>query len=161
MNSRPWSRRRWVQASAIALLSSSTLALAQKNTKLPAAYSLKDELALALNQGQVLVVMASLKGCAYCHVARNSYLAPLLRQGQAIVQVDMRSSATVHDFSGQATTHDALIQAWNVSIAPTLLFFGINGQEVAERMEGAYQPDFYGPYLEQRLEGGKQKLQLS
>jgi len=23
---------------------------------------------------------------------------------------------------------------------------------VAERMEGAYQPDFYGPYLEGRLE---------
>ena len=66
--------------------------------------------------------------------------------------MDMRSAQTVRDFDGRMLTHDALVQRWRVSIAPTLLFFGPTGREVAERMEGAYQPDFYGPYLEDRLE---------
>ena len=32
------------------------------------------------------------------------------------------------------------------------------GKEVAERMEGGYLPDFYGPYLEERMAKGRQAL---
>ena len=107
---------------------------------------------MALRQGQPLVVMVSLEGCPFCRIARQSHLAPMQREGQVIVQVDMRSAQAVRDFDGRMTTHDALVQRWRIPIAPTLLFFGPGGREVAERMEGAYQPDFYGPYLEERLE---------
>jgi len=119
---------------------------------LPATRSLPDELALALRQGLALVVMVSLEGCPFCRIARQSHLLPMHREGGVIVQVDMRSTQMVRDFDGQITTHDALVQRWRVSIAPTLLFFGPGGREVAERMEGAYQPDFYGPYLDERLD---------
>jgi thioredoxin-related protein len=119
---------------------------------LPSARALSDELAAALRQGQPLVVMVSLEGCPFCRIARQSHLAPMHREGGAIVQVDMRSAQAVRDFDGRMTTHDALVQRWRVPIAPTLLFFGPGGREVAERMEGAYQPDFYGPYLDERLD---------
>lgn len=125
---------------------------------LPPARSLPDELAAALRQRQPLVVMASLEGCVYCRIARQSHLAPMQRGGQPIVQVDLRSDAAVRDFAGRMTTHDALARQWNVTITPTLLFFGPGGREVAERMEGAYQPDFYGPYLEDRLEQSRKRL---
>jgi hypothetical protein len=69
-----------------------------------------------------------------------------------LVQVDMRSAAATVDFSGQKVTHDQLVQQWRISIAPTLLFFGPQGREAAERMEGAYLPDFYGSYLEARIQ---------
>lgn len=107
---------------------------------------------MALRQGRPLVVMVSLEGCPFCRIARQSHLLPMLREGAAIVQVDMRSLQPVRDFDGQMTTHDALVQRWRIPIAPTLLFFGPGGREVAQRMEGAYQPDFYGPYLEDRLD---------
>ena len=119
---------------------------------LPAARSLTEELAQALRRGQPLVVMVSLDGCPFCRAARQSHLAPMHREGGAIVQVDMRSAQSVRDFEGHTVTHDALVQRWRVTIAPTLLFFGPGGREVAERMEGAYQPDFYGPYLDDRLD---------
>ena len=122
---------------------------------LPPARSLPDELASALRQGRPLVVMVSLEGCPFCRIARQSHLAPMHREGGVIVQVDMRSAQAVRDFDGHMTTHDALVQRWRVPIAPTLLFFGPGGREVAERMEGAYQPDFYGPYLDDRLEKGR------
>jgi hypothetical protein len=125
---------------------------------LPAAQSLQGELAQALKNKQPLVVMVSLEGCVFCHQARQSHLSPMHRAGTNIVQVDMRSNQPVLDFAGKLTTHDELTRRWKVSITPTLLFFGPGGKEVAERMEGAYLPDFYGPYLEERMVQGRKAL---
>ena len=119
---------------------------------LPLSDSLKNELAQALAMKQPLVVMVSLEGCPFCKEARQNYLAPLHeQQGLHVTQVDMRSARPVLDFTGQRLTHDTLIRAWKIRVAPTLLFFGRGGVEVAERMVGAYIPDFYGAYLDERL----------
>jgi thioredoxin-related protein len=102
--------------------------------------------------------MASLDGCVFCRQARQSHLSPMHKAGTVIVQVDLRSKQQVLDFAGQPTTHDQLTRQWKITITPTLLFFGPGGKEVAERMEGAYLPDFYGPYLEERLATGRKSL---
>ncbi len=126
--------------------------------ELPAARALRDELAVALERGQPLVVMVSLDGCPYCKVVRDHYLAPMQQQGLPVVQVDMRSRAPVRDFQGAALTHDDLVRQWQIRIAPTVLFLGRGGAEVAERLVGGYLPDFYGAYLEQRLALARNKL---
>lgn len=119
---------------------------------LPTSASLPDELARALKLGGPLVVMVSLEGCPFCKVTRENYLAPMhTRQGLPVAQIDMRSNLPVKDFKGVATTHDEVIRAWGVKVAPTVLFFGRGGNEVAERLVGSYLPDFYGAYLDQRL----------
>ena len=120
---------------------------------LPSAISLPDQLAQALAAGSPLVVMVSLEGCPFCKIVRESYLAPMRQeQGLPVVQVDMRSQRRVKNFNGSTTTHEALIAAWRVELAPTVLFFGRQGVEVAQRLVGGYIPDFYGAYLEQRLD---------
>lgn len=126
---------------------------------LPSAISLPDELALALAAGSPLVVMVSLDGCPFCKIVRESYLAPM-RQEQhlPVVQVDMRSQRSVKNFNGSPTTHAALIAAWRIEIAPTVLFQGRQGVEVAQRLVGGYIPDFYGAYLEQRLDAGRRAV---
>ena len=125
---------------------------------LPMPQSLQAELNKALQQKQPLIVMVSLDGCPFCRIARSSHLVPMQKAGTPIVQLDMRSPQTLFDFLGRPTTHDQLIKQWRISIAPTLLFFGPGGREVADRMEGAYLPDFYGPYLDERLLKGRQAL---
>jgi hypothetical protein len=125
---------------------------------LPTPQSLQIELSKALQHKQPLTVMVSLDGCSFCRIARNSHLVPMQKAGTPIVQLDMRSPQALLDFQGRATTHDQLIKHWRISIAPTLLFFGPGGKEVAERMEGGYLPDFYGPYFEERLLKGQQAL---
>ena len=123
---------------------------------LPAPKSLADELALALKAGQPLVVMVSLEGCPFCRVARDSYLGPLRRQeGVPVVQIDMRTPTTVRDFSRAVVTHDDLARTWAIKVAPTVLFFGAGGKEVAERLVGGYIADFYGAYLDQRMQAAR------
>ena len=120
---------------------------------LPIATSLPDELAQALKKGEPLLVMVSLVGCPFCHVARESYLLPLrTEQGLPVVQIDMRNRQKITDFQGLTLTQDELIRRWGVKVAPTVLFFGRGGVEVAERLVGGYIPDFYGAYLDERLQ---------
>ena len=151
-------RRDWLVQLGLSLTAPSVWAQAGRTATLPAAQSLPDDLARALKNKQPLIVMVSLDGCVFCHQARQSHLWPMHRAGTAIVQVDMRSNQPMLDFAGKLTTHDELTRRWKVSITPTLLFFGPGGKEVAERMEGAYLPDFYGPYLEERMAQGRKAL---
>ncbi len=126
---------------------------------LPSSASLPDELARALKSGNPLVVMVSLEGCPFCKVTRENYLGPMhLQQGLPVVQLDMRSSQAVKDFKGSTATHEKLIRAWGIPIAPTVLFFGAGGVEVAERLVGGYLPDFYGAYLDSRLSAARAAL---
>jgi len=127
--------------------------------ELPAPASLADELSAALRAGRPLVVMASLEGCPFCRLVRDSYLAPLRTEtGQPVVQLDMGSAQTVRDFKNGITTHKDLLRAWGVKVAPTLLFFGKDQREAAPRLVGAAIPDFYGAYLDERLRTARQGL---
>ena len=151
-------RRNWLLQVGVSLATIPAWGQSGRAATLPAAQSLPDELARALNKKQVLIVMVSLEGCVFCRQARQSHLSPMALSGTTIVQVDMRKNQPVLDFAGKLTTHDELTRRWKVSITPTLLFFGPGGKEVAERMEGAYHPDFYGPYLEDRMAQGLKAL---
>jgi thioredoxin-related protein len=152
------SRRDWLLRVGVFLAATPVWAQSGRAATLPVAQSLPDELSRALKNKQPLIVMVSLDGCVFCRQARQSHLSPMALAGTAIVQVDMRNNQPVLDFAGKLTTHDELTRRWKVSITPTLLFFGPGGKEVAERMEGAYLPDFYGPYLDERLAQGRKVL---
>jgi hypothetical protein len=126
---------------------------------LPQPASLAEELSAALRDRNPLVVMASLDGCGFCNVVRDNYLAPLRRDSrQSIVQLDMRSSQGILDFGGSRTTHAEILRTWKVNVAPTVLFFGAGGREVATRLTGAPIPDYYGAYLDERLRTARQNL---
>ncbi|WP_227753940.1 MULTISPECIES: hypothetical protein [Ramlibacter] len=150
-------RRLWLQAACAG--AGLGVAGAATAATLPAARSLPQALQDALARRQPLVAMASLEGCPFCRMVRDSYLAPLQReQGLAVVQLDMDSRAPVTDFAGQASTQGALLRAWRVDSYPTLLFFGRAGVEAAPRLVGASIPDFYGAYLDERLRLARRNL---
>ena len=117
----------------------------------PRATSLRDALSHALQSGNPLLVLVSLEGCPFCRVARENYLEPLRAQGTPWVQVDMHVSTGLLDFDGKASTHEQLVRAWQVKTAPTVLFFGREGRELAPRLVGGSLSDFYGAYLDERL----------
>lgn len=125
---------------------------------LPSSRSLRTELAPALAARQPLVVMVNLRGCPWCKLVRENYLAPMhADSGLPVVQVDMGSEQQTETAAGERITHDALIRAWGVTMAPTLLFLGPGGREVAERLEGG-SPDFYSAYLDDRLAQARSAL---
>lgn len=125
---------------------------------LPTPASLARALEAALRAKQPLVVLASLDGCPYCEIVRNNYLAPLQRDERLpVVQLELAVPRPVLDFDGRPSSHDQLLRLWGVKAAPTVLFFGQGGREVAPRLVGA-SVDFYAAYLEQRLAAARRSL---
>lgn len=153
--------RMWLRQFGLAMMGAllwTGVAQAAPDAPLPASVSLSKELAQALQRQEPLVVMVSLENCPFCRISRRSHLNPMWKAGLPIVQVDMRSNAMTEDFVGKSVTHDQMARRWQTKVAPTLLFIGLGGKEVAERMEGTYLPDFYGPYLQERLAQARKAL---
>ena len=140
------------------LLAAAALPLVGRAATLPRALDLQRELATALARQQPLVLMVSLDACAYCHIVREHHLVPLQQQGLPVVQVDMRSRRPLKGLDGRLIVHDDFVRARRVSVAPTVLFLGPQGEELAERLVGGSIPDFYGAYLDQRLEQARARL---
>lgn len=128
--------------------------------QLPVPSSLPQAAQAAAARGEPLVVMVTLRGCAFCDVVRRHHLLPMLRRGEVqAVQIDMLDRSTpLETFGARRTTGYEQARAWRVTVAPTLLFLDAQGRELAERMEGMGLADFYGPYLEERLQQARQRL---
>lgn len=128
--------------------------------ELPTPTSLRGAAQAAAARREPLVVMTTLTGCPYCAIVRNHYLLPMRREGQIhAVQLDvMDRTGNLQGFDGQLTTPADLARQWKARFTPTVLFFGPDGRELAERLVGIAVPDFYGEYLEARLAEARSKL---
>jgi hypothetical protein len=136
-----------------------------KTDSLPFPDSLQRELNLAWTQKRCLILMFSLPGCPFCKVVRESHLWPLrLEKDWPVFQIDLQSQRAAWGFDGKRSTHAQVASVHAVSVTPSVLFVGkaVNtalaptdatprALEIAERLTGAYIPDFYGAYLDQRL----------
>ena len=127
---------------------------------LPTPASLRGAAQAAAARGEPLVVMTTLKGCVYCELVRNHYLAPMRREGLLVaVQIDVQDrQSNLQGFAGDTTTPADQARAWKARFTPTVMFFGPDGQELAERLVGVAVPDFYGESLEARLQEARGKL---
>lgn len=127
---------------------------------LPTPVSLRGAGQAAAARGEPLVVMTSLEGCPYCAIVRGHYLLPMRREGKvhAVELNVMDRKSNLQGFDGQLTTPAEQARAWKARFTPTVLFFGPDGRELAERLVGVAVPDFYGEYLEARLAEARRKL---
>lgn len=132
--------------------------LARAETPLPPAKDLQSTATKAAARHEPVVVMFSLPGCTYCERLRKSTYQWLVKDGYVVRQVEMESSYRLLGFDGKPTTGQALARHYGVKLAPTVLFLGPDGREVAERLEGAGQPDFYNAFVDRSLKQGELAL---
>jgi thioredoxin-related protein len=141
-------------------MTSVAVAATRPNLALPTPTSLRGAAQMAASKGEPLVVMTTLPGCPYCDLVRQHHLLPMLKAGEVVaVQMDIRDRRTrLQGFQGETSNPAELAANWKAKFAPTVLFFGPQGEELAERLQGVAVPDFYGEYLEARLTEARSKL---
>jgi thioredoxin-related protein len=145
-------------AFAVGFLSLSAWAVALQ--EIPTTKSLQTEIATAVKSSTPLLIFVSLDNCPYCKLARENYVLPLMNERAiSIVQINFRHSTPIVDARGNLTTQDQLIRALGVKVAPTVLFLGKDGKEVAPRLVGGSTSDFYGAYLHERLDQATKAMQ--
>jgi thioredoxin-related protein len=149
------SRRALLLAPVLATVAA-PLRAAQASLPMPG--SLASALEAALARRRALVMMVSLPGCPWCKLVRQSYLAPLLAEGQPVIELDMQDRGGVVGFDGAPTTSTRLAESLRVRIAPTVLFLGRGAREIAPRLAGVASEDFYGAYLQQRVDAANRAV---
>jgi len=146
------------RALLLALTSLANLAKA-KESSLPKTKDLRQLAAQQTNVKNPIVLLASLPGCPFCEMVRRSYLLPYKEEfGVQSWQLDTTDHEALIDFSGKMTSPAAWLRTLKIKVTPTVLFLDSKGREIAPRLEGASVPDFYGAYLDERLEKARKKL---
>lgn len=164
------------------LLSVNPALAQQRHPPLPLLTNFTADAARAQKEHLPILVLVSIERCPYCEQIRRSHLIPLSRQanpGVLIREVDLRSSQLIKEPVSAASqagrnarhaaalptaaaqgsvTHAQWAERYGLRAAPTVLLLSPSGELLAESLVGASIPDFYGAYLEERIETAKRKL---
>jgi thioredoxin-related protein len=115
-----------------------------------------------LREKQVpMMVLFSRANCSWCDMVRRLYLGPMGDNPAAEVvlrQVNIDRDMPLTDFAGRRTSHRAFAEAHKARLAPTLMFFGPDGQPLAESIVGYRLPDFYGAHIDDAIEDSRLRL---
>ena len=128
---------------------------------LPLASDLAADCASAAASGRVVVLLYSTTGCIWCARVRREYLGPMMKNPEEMKRIIVRevsldSDAPLIDPVGKATTQREFARASGVRFSPVTAFLGAKGREVAPRIVGFPAGDFYGAFLEDRIEKGRE-----
>lgn len=101
--------------------------------------------------------------CGFCKRLEAEYLTPMITSGKydsriLIRSFDMVGDASIIDFNGDKIGADEFATRHKASLTPTLLFLNAQGEEIAERLLGYSNPDFYGAYLENAIDTAQQAM---
>jgi len=124
---------------------------------------LRQEAAIARAHRLVMVLEFSSEDCTYCRKLEALFLLPMQRNADYDDKILLRSISldegnSVIDFDGRSIITGEFATRYGVSLTPTLLFLDADGNELSERLVGIWSEDFYGGFIDNRIDEARQKL---
>jgi thioredoxin-related protein len=152
---------RWILACLAALFLAAP-ACAQV-AQMVEAHDLAADARLAAARKVPLLLLFSEAGCPWCERARQEFLLPMQRNPEYQAKVMMRevgidSSAALVDFAGIRTTQAEFARRLRVNMMPTVMLLGPRGELLAEPLVGFRGADYYGYFLDQRIDAALAQL---
>jgi thioredoxin-related protein len=101
--------------------------------------------------------------CPYCRKLEALFLLPMQRNAGyndkiLIRMISLDDYETVIDFAGQSLTTNEFAARYGISLTPTLLFMNADGVEISERLVGIWSEDFYGVFIDDRIDTARDSL---
>ena len=123
----------------------------------------RHEAEISRAQELVMVLEFSSEDCVYCHKLEALFLLPMQRNADYDDKILLRSLSLdegnhVIDFDGRSITTGEFAARYGVSLTPTLLFLDADGNELSERLVGIWSEDFYGGFIDSRIDEARRKL---
>jgi len=124
---------------------------------------LRSEAQLMKPENLILVLEFSSEYCGYCRKLENLFLLPMQRNAAYDDKILVRSISldayeTVVDFEGRTVSTSDFASRYGVSMTPTLLFMNAEGVEMSEKLVGIWSEDFYGGYIDNRIDEARDRL---
>lgn len=120
-------------------------------------HDLMQDAVLATSKNIPILLMVSESTCVYCEQLKREVMRPMLIGGHYEDKILIRELMTdsgmpVKDFAGQTSRAVDLAHRYKAFVSPTVLFLDSNGNELAKRMVGVPNIDFYGWYLDEAID---------
>ncbi len=111
----------------------------------------------------VLVLEFASEDCPYCRKLERLFLVPMQRNkeydGKILIRsISMNDSDSVIDFDGRTLSTSEFAARYEVAVTPTLLFLNSDGVEMSERLVGIWSEDFYGGFIDNRIDEASGRL---
>ena len=140
-----------------------TSANAQEPVEIPLVRDFTLEATMARTHELPVLVLFSRHNCPYCTRILQEFLLPMKRNREydskvIMRQIDIGSSAPLRSFSGKATTHARFAKENGIKLTPAIKLFDAEGHELTEPLIGLTTPDYYGMFLDQRIDEALAKL---
>jgi thioredoxin-related protein len=138
-------------------------ATAQDKAEIPLVRDFTLEGANARTKNIPILVMFSRHDCPFCTQVLREFLIPMRHNAEyeskvIMRQIDIGSSAPLRAFSGKSTTHARFARENGIKLTPTIKLFDAEGRELAEPLIGLTTPDYYGGFLDQRIDQALAKV---
>lgn len=111
-----------------------------------------------------VVLMFSAAHCGYCRQVEDEFLEPMIRSGDYDDRVLFRKVnldaglRQLTDFDGGTLSVDDFASRYGISVTPTVVFLDHRGHQLAKKLVGITTPDFYGGYLDRRIDTAVERL---
>ncbi len=137
--------------------------LAGDSVSMIQAEDLRQEAEQMRREQLVLVLEFSSEYCSFCRKMEELFLLPMQRNEDYASKILIRSVSldayeTLVDFDGRYQSTQDFASRYDVSFTPTLLFLDADGVELSERLVGIWSEDFYGVYIDERIDAARDKL---
>jgi len=124
---------------------------------------LREEARIARAENLILVLEFSSEHCGYCRKLEDLFLLPMQRNAEYGKKVLIRSVSldmyeTLVDFEGRSMSTSEFASRYDISLTPTLLFLNADGDEMSEKLVGIWSEDFYGGFIDNRIDEARAKL---
>ena len=141
-------------------------AQAQDHAEIPLVHDFTLEAKTAQAREVPILVMFGRRNCAFCDQLLNEFLVPMQHNPEydskvIMRQIDTGSSAKLRLFSGKNTTHARFAKANKIHLTPTIKLFDAEGHELTEPLIGLSTPDYYGGFLDQRIDEALAKVRAA
>ena len=132
----------------------------QANLQAPPSVKIVDDLRVLQEQVNLkqlpVVLLLATEDCSYCKAVKDNYLLPMslsdeFKSKAIIRQLYVDDYAYLRNLRGELIGGDQLGLQYRLEVIPTVLFIGADGKELADRIVGVTNIDFYGSLLEERI----------
>jgi len=124
---------------------------------------LRAESMLVKQKGLVLVIEFSADDCAYCRKLEELFLLPMQRNAAyddkiLLREVSLSDFDSLINFDGRSVSTAEFAAQYNVALTPTLVFLNADGEEMSEKLVGIWSEDFFGGFIDDRIDEARDKL---
>lgn len=152
-----------VSIAALLVLTPDLTALARADDFVPTTHDLASEGADARRENQPLLLVFAQEHCDYCERLDREILNPLYASGGFDGKVRIRrvmidSFQSTRDFNGANLDQNELRIRFKVYVTPTVLLVDSRGREIAPRITGLENVEFYSAYLDNAIDDARAQL---